>query len=188
MRTQDSAARARLRQVLTVLKRVETLLPLVEEGLAHLDSTSFGWCDEDLGEVTLRLDVAREAAEKIKATLTKSQAFIAEGFCELIATTHNGKFKCPELKATFSGGVKFFPSAPSQLKEPEKFEELITWLKANGFEQRIDVTAKGRYVIDGLGEIVETLLLDGKPYPPHVQCHMVADVRITRHRGASLEE
>lgn len=183
MRTTIRSAQVARVEITRDLERLRSSIRGTVEGIDTFLPLVGGLEDEDLADLTLLLDEVREMAKHAVTRMTAMRDAVADALCPMIAERHSGEWVRPDLGVKLRGAVRCFATAPSQLKYPEKFEELRKWLVDNGHGDRLDVGINGRYSIEKLDELCSELMIDGKPMPPNVGTHLIAAVDVKRLRS-----
>lgn len=166
-------------ELVSQLESLTRLTEKVSEHVDHVPDLSRGFTLEEHARVTIALRAAREAVSVGKTRLTHALQKADEWFAAKIAA-ETGDVTYKTDTHSFRATSRGFFGAPSQVKFPTEFKELIDWLRANGEEARVDVLSDGRYALENFDEYCEGLLRDGKQLPPHVSGHLIDSVRVTK--------
>lgn len=176
-------AKERIRQTFTdmvqALRRAYKAMEEAANHVDHLKAVASGMTLAEHVHIAMALRATRDMASKFKASLTTGTIDADEHFALRIAE-EAGDVQVEVGGYVYRATAKVFASAPSQIKEPEKFKELVEWLKENGHGDKIDLNVEGRYTITGLDDICEEALESGQPTPPNVKTHMVDSVRVKK--------
>jgi hypothetical protein len=174
--------RQTFRDMVSALRKAYKAMDEASNHVDHLKALAPGMSLAEHVHIAKALRATRDLASKFKASLTTGTIDADEHFALRIAE-EVGDVTITVANTVYRATAKVFASAPSQIKEPEKFKELVAWLEANGHGDRVDLDEEGHYTIAGLSEICETALEAGQPTPPHVKTHMVDSIRVSEKRS-----